>query len=266
MVGNIAGIASTLPMMASRAIYGEIPTEGLRGAVNAIPKATAAIDNFARGGKVAADASKLEKLGSLALRSGKGALVAAPMGALYGAGEADSGKRLEGAKQGALVAGGIGAALPIASAALGTVGSEINNITKGFGARGVEDLEDAGDAIRSASSQAYQKMRDTGAIFTPETSQNIVSELEKTLSNDGPLNSGLHGKTMPVLSDLKDKSENGGLSLEELDQWRQLFGDVASNFNDRGDARKSTLLIKKIDDIVDNVSPTDLQSGSESIS
>lgn len=133
LAGNLTGIATALPLASSKAIFGATPTQGIRGAVNEIPKGLAAIGNFARSGKAAQDASALAKLGSLGLRSVKGAAVAAPVGALYGAGEADPGEMLEGARSGAGMAAGVGAALPVAGAAglsaLGTVVPKIDDAT-----------------------------------------------------------------------------------------------------------------------------------------
>lgn len=109
----------------------------------------------------------LAKAGSLALRSGKGAVVAAPTAGLYAAGDADAGNRGDAFVSGAGLGAGIGATLPVAGAALGAAGSLGRDIYKGFKARDVAALREAGDAIKANSSKAYQMMRDSGATFKP---------------------------------------------------------------------------------------------------
>lgn len=113
LVGNIAGIASTLPIGFKKTPPGG---GGIGGGINAV---AAKVGDFARGSKVAKDASMGAKALNLASRAGRGAIVAAPIGGLYAAGDADTGNRGQAFVDGALASGGIAAALPIAGAALG---------------------------------------------------------------------------------------------------------------------------------------------------
>lgn len=61
------------------------------------------------------------RTGGLAARATKAALAGSASGGLYGAGTADEGNRLEGAKEGAAFGAGVGAATPVIGAALGAV-------------------------------------------------------------------------------------------------------------------------------------------------
>lgn len=118
LAGNAVGFIEQLPIASSRAIIGNIPKTGIRGAINEIPQALSKVGNYVRGGKVAEDAGALAKLGNAVLQGGRAAIVAAPTGALFGAGDAEEGHRLQGAVRGAGLASGVSAALPIAGAAL----------------------------------------------------------------------------------------------------------------------------------------------------
>jgi Transglycosylase SLT domain len=118
LAGNITGIATTLPLASIKVLNGTRATTGIRGVVNEIPDALSKVGNFVRGGSVAKAGA-----GQALLRGAKAGAVAAPAGALYGAGEAESGKRFEGALSGAGLAAGVGAALPVAGSALGAVGT-----------------------------------------------------------------------------------------------------------------------------------------------
>lgn len=126
LAGGVAGLAQTIPLTMSRALTGAIPKEGIRGAINAIPEAVNAVGDFIRGGKMAKDASLAAKAGNMAMRPVKSAIVAAPMGALYGAGDAEPGNRLEGAEQGAGLAAGVGAALPVVGAVASPLAKPVN--------------------------------------------------------------------------------------------------------------------------------------------
>lgn len=115
-LGNVAGIAATIPLAGPAA---KAVGKGLN-AIPGIATATSKAANIVRGGKSAADASRLS---NTVVSAAKGATLAAPVGAIYGADAAKPGEELAGAKQGALVGGVAGAALPVAGAALGAIGS-----------------------------------------------------------------------------------------------------------------------------------------------
>lgn len=263
LAGNIAGIATTLPLASTKVLAGTRATQGVRGAINAIPEGLAAVGNFARSGKAAKDAGILAKAGSLALRSAKGAAVAAPVGAAYSAGEADPGDMLNSALSGMGLAAGVGAALPIAGAVLGTGAAGLSNIGKGIVARSSDDIAEAGNKIRLGSEKAYSRMRDVGAVINQKASQKIAFNLEQKLKSDGPLNARLHDKVLSVFGDIKEAFNKGDVGLEEMDQWRQLLGDVAGDFNDKINARKAKLLMKELDNTVNSLTGKDLSAGTD---
>lgn len=274
-VGNIAGIASTIPLSFSKTLAaGEILPSIARGPVNAIPKALSKVGNFVGRGEIAASpaAGIVTKSGvgaaNTVLRGVKGALVAAPTGFAYGAGDAPDGQRLESGMQGAadaaLIGGGASAALPVAGAALGYGIDGIRNIYKGINARDVEALDGAAQQIKAGSSRAYDAMRQNGAVFKQQSSDNIVSKIENSLMSDGPLNQGLHGKTISVIDDLRTAAQSPDFSLEKVDQWRQLLGQIAGNRtpDNLQDARKASIAIDALDSAVDNIQPQDLVNGT----
>lgn len=262
-VGTVAGIGATLPLASAKVLAGALPTQGARGALNVIPKGLAAVGDFARGGKVAKDASLAAKTGSLALRSAKGGAVAAPVAGVYAAGESED--QAEGFKRGARMGAGIGGALPVAGAALAPVGKGVKSIYKGFKARDVEQLEQAAGAIKSRATRAYTSMRESGATFTPESTNKIVNQLDSDLLGDGKLNPRLHDKVIGLMSDMR-KDVDDGASLESLDQWRQLFGEVAGNSIDKINARKASLVMRSLDDAIRGADEGDLiGSGKEAI-
>ena len=111
--GAALGIASALPIGISKAVS---TTPLLGKAANALTKASTAASNFVVGGNVANNAKTVSKIGTAAARGVKSAIIAAPIGALYGAGEAPEGKKMERAQKGAIVAASVAGALPVAGA------------------------------------------------------------------------------------------------------------------------------------------------------
>ena len=121
LLGNLAGIATTLPAAFSKPVQGSgilaTPARGLQNFGSEIAK-VASSTPF-KGAGIGAG------LGNLGARMAGGAAVAAPLGGLYAAGEADSGQRGDAFQQGALLSGGIGGALPLVGRALSPVISKV---------------------------------------------------------------------------------------------------------------------------------------------
>jgi hypothetical protein len=138
-----------------------------------------------------------------------------------------------------------------------------------FASKYYDDFAKTIGALKEKSSNIYKAMREVNADISDTASQKIVNSLDETLFKSGKLNSRLHGDTMSVVSNMRDDLvKNKKVSLEGLDQFRQLFNqvivkntDVAGNLNP--DGQKAVVLIKKIDDLVDNLKPSDLSQGGE---
>ncbi len=139
------------------------------------------------------------------------------------------------------------------------------NAVTGALARGSDELDDAAKAIKTTSSEAYKRMRDAGAVINRNRAVGISNQVEKALQADGKLNASLHSSTLGVLDDFKKAAKKaakqGDFTLEELDQWRQLFGEVAGNFNDKINARKASVAIGAIDDVVNRLGRLDIVGG-----
>jgi hypothetical protein len=151
----------------------------------------------------------------------------------------------------------------VAAAPLIAAGKEAAVLKAGAYARGVDELAAAGQAIKNRSSANYANMRQLGAEFTPQTNVKIAQEVGNALKKDGVLNARLHGTSMGLYDDFAKEVTSGNVGLEGLDQWRQLFGEVAGNFNDPVNQRKASIMIDAIDDAVDALQPSDLVSGSK---
>lgn len=222
----------------------------LTGGVGASTKAGGAIANSLRTGGTGA-------------RIAKGALAGATSGGLYGAGAADDGERLEGAGKGAIYGAAVGGAIPAAGAALSATGKGIKNTATGMFARDADELAEAAGNIRESSSKSYKAMRDAGVVFTKAASQKVASNLDAALKQAGQLNKRIHGNTIAVVNDLKKLANSGQLGLEELDQFRQLFGDMAGDIGNKSNARVASIVRGSIDNILDNMDDKAFQAGGK---
>lgn len=257
--GAALGIVNTVPLAITKTLIGTLPTSGIRGTINAIPKALGAASDWASANTFA-NTGRLAKAGNLVVQTAKSAALGAPGGAIYGASDSKTGNEVEGAITGAGAGAGLGAALRPVSAAVGATAKGISNTAKGAFARSGDQLEEAGQKIKDTSSKAYQKMRESGASFRPEAKENIINSIDDALKSDGPLNQGLHGNTMSVLQDLKSAAESPDFSLEELDQYRRLLSRIPKTVPE--DVRKSSIVIDALDSSVNSLKDADLSNGS----
>lgn len=124
-LGSVGGLAATLPLLSTKVLTGARATTGVRGSINAIPEALGAVGNFVRGSKVAEGAGTAAKLANLTGKAVRSAAVATPTGALYGYGNSRSDLNSQGAVDdavtGAKFSAALGAAVPIAGAALSKI-------------------------------------------------------------------------------------------------------------------------------------------------
>ena len=182
---------------------------------------------------------------------------------------------------GAVIGGGLGVAGKVASnvkTSAVQLGKDIlagykarpTEAIAGFTSKPVETLDSISEAIKEGSSNAYKAMRESGAILKPETTKSIFINIDDSLKESGILNPRLHGDTIGVLNDLKilAKEKNGAIGLEELDQYRQLLGDVVKKNTDIGgkinaDALKANIAINKLDDVVESLGGSAIQGGEK---
>jgi lysozyme len=162
-----------------------------------------------------------------------------------------------------LTGGGLGGLIPgVGATVRGTIDG-IKNAAGGAAARGAGQLDEALGAIRETANAAYAQMRQSGATLKPLAGAQVIDDLTQALKASGPLNKKIHGQTLSVVKDLKALAKKGQLGLEEIDQYRQLFGDLAGDFNNKANARTAGILRDAIDDSLDGLSDGAFSAGSK---
>lgn len=190
--------------------------------------------------------------GGTAARIAKGAAAGASSGALYGAGAADEGKRLEGAGEGAIYGGVVGAAIPAASAAIkGT-----KDVVTGIRARDAEELASQAMGQKSAAGALRGKMADIGAVISPNKAQELQNNLDDALKGLD-LIPELSPKTTAIVNRIRDAaSGTDGLELNKLDQYRRLLRSAGNE-----DSVAASAVRKALDNTVNSLTPNDFTQG-----
>lgn len=208
--GNLLGVAATLPISFSKAVA---TTPGLGNAANALTKATTATGNFIGRGATA--------LG----KAGRSAVVAAPVGAIYGYGAGEEGSRVEAGLSSAGVAGALGGALPLAGA---TLGAALNKTPKPLNA----------DKIRELGSVAYKQADELGGSLTPQFTNKFVDSVDamRPQTEAGKILSGddAYSKIADRVKLLRDRK----LSLQEAQEIDEFLGDTIDQFTEMGRVTK----------------------------
>lgn len=265
-IGNLLGIASTLPAAFSKPVQGAgviaTPAKGLKGFADFSTKMVSATP-FKGGGLSRA-------IGNTVARSAGGAAISAPVAGLYSAGEADAGQRgnafLEGAGTGAI----IGGALPVAGAVLGGVGKAAiggtKNIIAGIGARGEDAIGEALGAIKEGSRNLYSMADNAGVLAKADAVQPLLDDLSSVVKNKDIASQRLYSNTLGAIKDLGDDIAAGNTGLMTLDRHRQILGNIAKDINNPNKAQEAEAAgraIGFIDDFIDNLTPDKLLSGDE---
>ena len=276
LLGTGAGIVSTLPLLSSKVLFGSVPTQGIRGSVNAIPKIASELGSFAGGSEIAGSGA-VPAIGNTILRGAKNAALAAPAGALYGAGESAPGEALQGAAEGANMAATVGGAIPVAGAALGSLLSPLTpkieqgalkiaslamkyNIPLGIddltNSRFYKGLISEGESVPfsgSAAKKEAQQNAFTSAVgksigvtngkpLTPEVMSAAYDNISKQFDN---LTKGKTFKMNESVSDsiaeITEVAESGGYGADGAKHLENYLKDLGANIGKDGVVNGETL-------------------------
>lgn len=161
--------------------------------------------------------------GGLGARAGKGALVGAGAGGLYGLGAGVDQEKAKSALGGAVLGGAVGAASPYVGAAISrAIKKKPEQITA--------------QKLREMASKAYQKADKVGGELSPEFTDQFVNQAQKELIPDDPLVAA-----MKSMRPAQEAAEDIGLfagqpmSLSRAQALDEQLGDmISSNYGLKG--------------------------------
>ena len=123
----------------------------------------------------------------------------------------------------------------------------------------VSELED----LRTAKSAAYKAVDNAGFAYTPQSYEDMLRGVE-TKWLDMKYNPARHEKAAAFIPTLQENMGKN-LTLTELDQLRQnVYRDVI-NGGDEANAAFGKIIVKQIDDMIDNASPTSVTGGDPAV-
>lgn len=159
---------------------------------------------------------------------------------------------------GIAIAAGTGAAFGAASPAVGRIaGGLFAKLANGVSSAS----EPVAQMLKTQASALYRAADEAGVVVGPETLKKIVSGVSGAAKEAG-LNAQLHPKAQAVVNFFKSTTEqpNASTTLRELDQFRQILGDVAHS-NDAGERRLGAIMIDKFDDALAGLTKADVSAG-----
>ncbi|MCF0075437.1 hypothetical protein LZD49_33470 [Dyadobacter sp. CY261] len=203
--------------------------------------------------KAGQSVGNLIRTGSTAARIGKGAVTGALSGSVVGAGSANDGERIEGAKLGSILGGVVGAAVPAVGAAAGSLKSK-PSITS--------------DMIKAKSSEAYKLADDVGGILTPNFTNKFTQSLSDILPKDEiGIALAKNNPSTKIISELNQIIQDKPLTLQNLQAIDEFLGNKVDDLMDAGRLTKEGRKVLDIQDtlrnLVDSADETMIAGGKE---
>jgi hypothetical protein len=235
MLGNLTGIVTTLPAAFSKPVQGTgMLSSAAQGAQNIgtqLSKVASAAPFTGTG--------MLSRAGNLGARMAGGAAVAAPIGGLYAAGEADAGQRGDAFLEGAGTAAALGAALPV----VGAVGSAVKKAV-------TPNIDDASRALAQSAKTKYGIDLNLNQISGSNVSQN----LQRT-SQAIPFSGTEKNRLKQLTQWNKAVSGTFGQQIDDftMDAIDDAFKKAGKPFNDILSGKTVTVKQSDLDDIADIV-------------
>ena len=166
-----------------------------------------------------------------------------------------------------------GAALETGAKAIDPLSLASRAVTKPF--REIANINinvPTADQLRARKTQAYERARNAGVVFTPTSFENLVKDLRTNLKDES-------GNTIRIVPELHPDANaaltalesyiGGPKTLDELEDMRRIISDAAGS-QKPADRRVAMILKERLDDFVDAppqgaVVSGDAQAGSQAL-
>lgn len=167
-------------------------------------------------------------------------------GAVYGAGEADGdmGKRVEGAKWGALLGAPAGVAGQTA----------VNAIQKRMLAKALKKAAPTPEGMKNTAKALYKQLDNAGIVYTSDGFQNMLGGLESKLDDFG-LHKKLQPKAAAVVKELAafgGKKGDKAVRLKDLHKAYKMASGVVREGTSNSDRAAAGIIMDSIDQFIQN--------------
>lgn len=198
---------------------------------------------------IASAPNMASSMGRAALASGTAGLIQG-----FGAGEGGAKERATAAAIGGTTAAAIGAAAQPVARAVGAA----------FTGRRPNPAVPTNAQLGQAGNAAYEMADNAGVVIAPQAMRNLADDIDNIMGN-AAFDQDLHPQIAAAIRRLRQAGDSGNnYTLRGLDVLRQIAGDAADSPR-RGERRLGTMLIDRIDDMIDGLGPQDLVQGDADI-
>lgn len=177
---------------------------------------------------------------------GRGAAEGAAYGGVYGAGTGEGaddrlGRAARGAAVGALTGGAVG------------------GVAARSASKAASKAVPTADDLRVAKDAAYKEAKDAGVVVNPQSYRRMVDGLYQDLI-EGGVDPGLHPGVMRAFERLREL-EAQPVAFDTLDILRRVANSAGKNLQNRDEGRLAGMIVDKIDDLMNNLRPSDTLVG-----
>ena len=140
------------------------------------------------------------------------------------------------------------------------VGGMAPGLVRGQTTAGITGRAPTNEQLRQTADAAYKQADNAGVIVNPNGVGQLATEAKQVAADfafDPALQPGIK-----VILDRLDEAAQGNVTLKGVDTIRKMAGNVARDGANPSQRELASRLIEKIDDFVDNLSPSSVISGN----
>lgn len=201
--------------------------------------------------------------GSAATRALAGGAIGAGQGATYGFNSGEDGfeNRATDAVTGAAIGGFLGASAPVVA---GGVQRLANTLPNSRATQATIAAAPSVDDLANRSRALFQQADDLGVMVKPAAYQTFARDLADTVAKEG-IDAQVTPASSGALARVMQEAQSGApLSLQSLNTVRRVAQNAAGSV-DPNERRIASIMIDKMDDFVDNLTPAALESGDAGV-
>lgn len=119
------------------------------------------------------------------------------------------------------------------------------------------------DELFTQGSRAFKRAEDAGVTVSADSAASLGNRIQKLLEKEG-IDRDLHPKASAALRRIVEDTQSGNLSLQSIQTLRKIAGDARGSI-DRPDARLAGIIVRELDDYVDNLGSADVVGGNAAV-
>lgn len=116
------------------------------------------------------------------------------------------------------------------------------------------------EALKQRAGEAYEASESAGVAFSNDAYKRFAADLVNEMTSEG-IDKGLHPKTLGLIRRIAGEAVDGAIpGMKHMDILRQNARDLLKS-NDAGEQRFGAILMRQVDEFMENVKPSDVVAG-----